>query len=128
MTEDQYREAIRLRQSGLGSYAIARALGVKRSAVRYRFDHPPETRKPRNVPKSRVWGADEEANRPVVTEQEQADREQRYALTPRDLTAAFCGDPLPGYSALDRFQSVGDVALRVIDKLQTQRRDNGREG
>jgi len=31
-----------------------------------------------------------------------AERDARLALDPRDLTAAFCGDPLPGYSALER--------------------------
>ncbi len=31
-----------------------------------------------------------------------AERDRRLALQPRDLTAAFCGDPLPGYSALER--------------------------
>lgn len=31
-----------------------------------------------------------------------AEREQRLALQPRDLTAAIVGDPLPGSSALDR--------------------------
>lgn len=30
------------------------------------------------------------------------ERDRRYAIAPRDLTAAFCGDPLPGYSALER--------------------------
>lgn len=30
------------------------------------------------------------------------ERDYRLSLAPRDLTAAFCGDPLPGYSALDR--------------------------
>jgi hypothetical protein len=30
------------------------------------------------------------------------DRRHRQSLEPRDLTAAFCGDPLPGYSALER--------------------------
>lgn len=29
-------------------------------------------------------------------------RDERLALSPRDLTAAFFGDPLPGYSALER--------------------------
>lgn len=33
----------------------------------------------------------------ILTEQR-----HRQSLTPRDLTAAFFGDPLPGYSALDR--------------------------
>lgn len=128
MTEDQYRQALRLKQDGLSTYAIARVLGVKRTAVRYRFDNPPETRRPRNVPRPRMWDADEEVNRPVVTEQERADREHRYTLFPRDLTAALLGDPLPGYSALDRFQSIGSVALRVVSKLEHQRRDNGWEG
>jgi hypothetical protein len=31
-----------------------------------------------------------------------ADRDRRAELEPRDLTAWFCGDPLPGMSALDR--------------------------
>ncbi len=30
------------------------------------------------------------------------ERDRRLALAPASLTAAFCGDPLPGYSALDR--------------------------
>ena len=31
-----------------------------------------------------------------------AERDWRAGLAPRDLTAALCGDPLPGMSALDR--------------------------
>lgn len=31
-----------------------------------------------------------------------AERDRRRELVPRDLTAAFFGDPLPGYSALER--------------------------
>lgn len=31
-----------------------------------------------------------------------AERDRRLALAPRSLSAALCGDPLPGYSALDR--------------------------
>ena len=31
-----------------------------------------------------------------------ADRDRRAKLEPRDLTASFFGDPLPGMSALDR--------------------------
>lgn len=30
------------------------------------------------------------------------DRDHRLGLAPRDLVALFAGDPLPGYSALDR--------------------------
>ena len=43
-----------------------------------------------------------DGNHVTVPESAQADRERRYALHPRDLTAALVGDPLPGYSALDR--------------------------
>lgn len=32
------------------------------------------------------------------------ERDMRAQIPPRDLTAAFCGDPLPGYSALDRME------------------------
>ena len=34
-----------------------------------------------------------------------ADRDRRAELEPRDLTAWFFGDPLPGMSALDRRRS-----------------------
>lgn len=30
-----------------------------------------------------------------------AERDMRLKIKPRDLTAEFCGDPLPGFSALD---------------------------
>jgi hypothetical protein len=35
-----------------------------------------------------------------------ADRDRRAKLEPRDLTACFFGDPLPGMSALDRRRSI----------------------
>lgn len=31
-----------------------------------------------------------------------ADRDRRLSLAPRSLVARVCGDPLPGYSALER--------------------------
>ncbi len=34
-----------------------------------------------------------------------AEREHRRSLSRRDLTAEFFGDPLPGYSALDRLRA-----------------------
>ena len=39
-----------------------------------------------------------------------AEREARLALSPRDLTAAIAGDPLPGMSALERRGHVASVA------------------
>lgn len=43
-----------------------------------------------------------EAVGPKITAEQQADRDARYAISPRSLTAAFFKDPLPGYSALER--------------------------
>ncbi len=50
-------------------------------------------------------GRPEEATRvPERTKQEWV---KRIGLKPRDLTAEICGDPLPGYSALDRAKTAG---------------------
>jgi hypothetical protein len=38
----------------------------------------------------------------MVSLKQLADRDKRYTITPRSLTAALLGDPLPGYSALER--------------------------
>ena len=37
-----------------------------------------------------------------IPDEVEADRDARKELRPRDLTAQLLGDPLPGYSALDR--------------------------
>jgi hypothetical protein len=101
MTPEQYATARRLRAGGMGTYRIAEVLGIKRSAVRYGLENPPGEKRGYVKARSRAWDGDD-IIRPVVTDQEHEDRARRYALAPRDLTAAFCGDPLPGYSALDR--------------------------
>jgi hypothetical protein len=38
-----------------------------------------------------------------------ADRDRRAELEPRDLTARFFGDPLPGMSALDRRAAMNEL-------------------
>ena len=38
----------------------------------------------------------------VIPDHVLAERDERLALQPRDLTAAIAGDPLPGMSALER--------------------------
>lgn len=38
----------------------------------------------------------------VVPQQILDDRARRYSIAPRDITSAFCGDPLPGFSALEK--------------------------
>lgn len=42
------------------------------------------------------------ADRTIVPEDRFVDRNIRVNLAPRDLTAAFFGDPKPGFSALER--------------------------
>jgi hypothetical protein len=49
-----------------------------------------------DVPKRRV------ITEPYVCESAVADRDLRKRIAPRDLSAALFGDPLPGYSALDK--------------------------
>lgn len=39
---------------------------------------------------------------PRPTSELLCERDRRLQIAPRDLTAALCGDPLPGFSALDR--------------------------
>lgn len=44
----------------------------------------------------------QEGNSPSIPHEVLADRDRRLALAPASLTAAICGDPAPGHSALDR--------------------------
>ncbi len=46
---------------------------------------------------------------PVVPRERLEHRARRLATMPRDLTAVLMGDPLPGYSALDRLHNLGGV-------------------
>ncbi len=39
------------------------------------------------------------------------DREKREKLRPKDCTAAFFGNPLPGYSALERPEQKSKISL-----------------
>lgn len=58
------------------------------------------------VPTPAVPNIHDHAGRPItvppVPPTAIEERDRRLALEPRDLTAAFFGDPLPGYSALER--------------------------
>lgn len=51
---------------------------------------------------SRRMHFDKETVRFVIPQRCLDDRNRRYLADPRDLTAALQGDPLPGYSALER--------------------------
>src|SRR5688572_19780182 len=50
-----------------------------------------------------------------------AEREARLALSPRDLTAAIAGDPLPGMSALERGQEKWKPVFRPAARPTDER-------
>ena len=50
-----------------------------------------------------------------------AEREARLALSPRDLTAAIAGDPLPGMSALERGQEKWKPVFRPAARQTNER-------
>lgn len=87
----QHRYALKLMLKGYDYAEIAPVVGRSADAVRKKLERgrrpptdPPATRRPK-------------PRRNLIDEWQ-----RRLALRPRDLTAAICGDPLPGYSALDR--------------------------
>lgn len=87
---DVRQMCVDLRATGLTNRQVGEKLGINRKTVsalihdnrRYR---PVEEIAPVAAPSTVL-----------------AEREYRLALAPRDLTAALFGDPLPGYSALER--------------------------
>lgn len=98
---EQWERAKALRRSGKSYDAIGGAFDISATAVQQKFKR--EREKQRNGSAITQAGNNATlADRPRITEAALADRDRRQTLGPRDLTAAFCGDPLPGYSALDR--------------------------
>lgn len=87
---DIRQKCVELRETGLTNRQVGEVLGIAHKTVsalihdnrRYR---PVEEIAPVAAPSTVL-----------------AEREYRLALAPRDLTAALFGDPLPGYSALER--------------------------
>lgn len=47
-------------------------------------------------------GCAEQSNTLKIPEETRQEWRHRQSLDPRNLTAAFCGDPLPGFSALEK--------------------------
>ncbi len=83
----------RMRRENAGPTEIARALGRTKGSVNQRI----ERLELQPFYAARAW---EKTLRPDPAAL--AEREQRLALAPRDLTAEIFGDPLPGYSALEK--------------------------
>ena len=89
-----------LRAQGAAINDIAERLNRTVASVHGKLNHIRAERRPR--PKAKM-------GRPPITPPPDdhriaalAARDRRLALAPRDLTASLLGDPLPGYSALDR--------------------------
>ena len=110
MTQDQIIEATKRRARGENFATIARALKLTSYQVRKHIVPGfMETKKLKErartlelrqfMPKLQRHSAaiPQDVPRDVLF-----DREYRRQLAPRSFTAAFCGDPLPGYAALDK--------------------------
>lgn len=114
-TAEEWQEAQRLKTDGLGADAIAEKLGRSRKAVRAKFQKEnltPEQRRKRTEYERSRRGVEIKTRQIagitfVVAPDTRAveafkERDERLRQSPRDLTSALMGDPLPGYSALER--------------------------
>lgn len=114
-TAEEWQSAQDMRSQGLGFDDIAVRLGRSGKAVREKFaknDLTPEQRQQRAEYRRRqrsmgtktkqIAGMTFSAPLTKPANPAFAERDYRLSLTPHDLTAAIFGDPLPGYSALDR--------------------------
>lgn len=94
-TEEDEAEVWRLRHDEKKKYTeIAFIFGMTTGQVAAKLERM-------RVPTRRVH-FERETVRFTVPQKCLEDRDRRYRLEPRDLTASLCGDPLVGYSALER--------------------------
>jgi hypothetical protein len=110
-TPELWRQAQALRKAGKGSTEIADILGLTRRQVMNRFYFKSRSRESLDQ-KNAVERESRAVKRgtpyrspyswPAPSSDAVAERNIRLATPPRDLTAAVCGDPRPGYSALER--------------------------
>lgn len=115
-TDAEFARALDLRSQGLTPEKIGPLLGRSTKAVKSRFrwhEMTPAEREARNEYErqrrvgqsktlSKVAGVKFEAHKSQVPPDVISERNRRINLSARDLTASFFGDPLPGYSALER--------------------------
>lgn len=93
-TEEQWALVLVMRAAGRTMVEMAQVIGLPRSAIQRRIAR--EYPNPRKIFRITTY------KNKFVPDEVVAERDARKRLQPRDLTAAFFGDPLPGYSALDR--------------------------
>lgn len=113
-TPEEWERAKQLMAEGAGYDKIAERLGRSRKAVKSKFQEMNRSPKQKEAKleyqrrkRSEGKGVGREAA--GIRDQHEMpcaeifiERNRRLSLAPKSLTAAFFGDPLPGYSALDR--------------------------
>lgn len=109
-TPDDVRKLYELRGQGFTAPLIGERLGRSSKAIHAKFrelrmdsakrDLWRARQKIRRAEYLREIAADDRPRKPDPAAIEEM--HYRNGLEPRDVTARFCGDPLPGYSALDR--------------------------
>lgn len=122
LTADQIRDARLLRIQHWGWARIGRELGVCGQTVRralfpewgktrreWQQKHRDKAAKEREKEKSLdvYVDPDNRVQTIAIPSDVLFDRDRRRMLGPQSFTAWICGDPLPGYSALDKRQSNG---------------------
>lgn len=98
LTHEQRDMITKLHAEGHGHAAIARQLGLTYKQVSNRVAR--ERMKVHEREIKRALGYPDKG--PEIPHYVWTDRDRRLSITPRDITAALMGDPLPGMSALER--------------------------
>lgn len=97
MTTDPFKERLRrcleMRKQGASQEQIAAAIGVSQVTVHRMLKKPEYYSVSRHSTRTGSFGVERDAMAAKLFQQIPKDT--------RDLTARFCGDPLPGRSALD---------------------------
>lgn len=96
-TPEENQRICDLKARGFTGAEIGRIVGRQRSVIYRQLDRLGETQ----ARQAYTYTCHVEQS-VTVPDEVWADRERRMMLAPRDLTASFCGDPMPGMSALDR--------------------------
>ena len=91
----KWKRAQRMRANGKGDDEIAKALGLTETQVSNKFSNESL----RKRAKGNITSG------PQCTQEQVIDREYRSTASERRTqTQVFCGDPPPGYSALDKIR------------------------
>ena len=114
-TDEEWTRAKAMMADGYGYGDIGARIGRTSRAVKAKFQKKNLTPAQRNaraeyqrrkraedVSRRQIEGLTFVRAQKNEVEQVILERNMRASLAPRDMTAAFFGDPLPGYSALDK--------------------------